>query len=182
MTFEPVPPSRPPLQLLDAVAAEIETHVAAGGWDQRPQLFALVPTRVVAGEPEGASVLGLGPGEEISDDSLTPIAQEALEDKPLDELLAGIEWPASVTGCALVQEIIVLPPDAEQELSAPDALSEAVAHPDRREARLVVAVTRAGAMASVLRLRSSAPGESDDIAFGADLAPNLTAALRATLD
>lgn len=182
VTSDPRPPSWPALRLLDAVAAEIEAHVAAGGWDQRPQLFALVPTQVVAGEPEGASVLGLSPGEEISDESLTPIAQEALEDKPLDELLAGIQWPGSVTGCALSQEIIVLPPDAEQELSSPDALGEAVVHPDRREARLVVAVTRAGAMASVLRLRSGTPGEADDIAFGADLAPNLTAALRATLD
>lgn len=125
-------------------------------------------------------MLGLSAGAQISDQSLTPIAQDALEDKPLDELLAGIEWPSTVTGCALSQEIIVLPPEAEQELSSPDALSEAVAHPDRREARLVVAVTRAGAMASVLRLRSNT-AEPDDIAFGADLAPNLTAALRATL-
>ncbi len=125
-------------------------------------------------------MLGLSPGAQISDESLTPIAQDALEDKPLDELLAGIEWPSTVSGCALSQEIIVLPPEAERELSSPDALSEAVSHPDRREARLVVAVTRAGAMASVLRLRSNT-AEADDIAFGADLAPNLTAALRATL-
>ena len=182
MTSAPPPPSPAPLQLLDAVAAEIEAHVASGGWDQRPELFALVPTRVVASEPAGADMLGLSPDAEISADSLTPVAQEALEDKPLDELLAGIEWPDTVAGCALSQEILVLPPQAESELSAPDALGEAAVHPDRREARLVVAVTRSGAMASVLRLRAATAGEADDIAFGADLAPNLTAALRATLE
>lgn len=169
------------LQILDAVAAEIEAHIAGAGWDQGPALFALVPTTVVAAQTEGADVLGLAAGESISEQSLTPIAQDTLPDTPLDELLAGIEWPDPVVGCALSQEIVVLPPQAEQELSGPDALDEAVAHPDRREARLVVAVTRAGAMSTVLRLRSQSAQSPDDIAFGADLAPNLTAALRATL-
>ena len=168
--------------LLDAVTAEIEAHIAAGGWNQGPALFALVPTTLVAAEPEGAALLGLAPGDQISADSLTPVAQDSLPDKPLDELLAGIEWPASIVGCALSQEIIVLPPEAEEELSSPDALGEAAVHPDRREARLVVAVTRAGAMATVLRLRAQSSQAADDIAFGADLAPNLTAALRATLE
>ena len=30
--------------------------------------------------------------------------------------LAGIEWPDSVAGCALAQEIVVLPPEAEADL------------------------------------------------------------------
>jgi hypothetical protein len=171
-----------PLGILDAVTAEIEAHVAAGGWDQATALFALVPTAVVAADPTTAPLLGLAPGTEIPSDSLTPVAQEPLPDKPLDEALAGIEWPDSVTGCALAQEIVVLPPSAEADLpGTEDDLQVASAHPDRREARLVVAVTKAGATSCVLRLRAP-EGSEDEIAFGADLAPRLAEALRETLN
>jgi hypothetical protein len=170
-----------PLGVLDAVTAEIETHVAAGGWDQAPALFALVPTITVAADPTTAPLLGLEPGTEIPPDSLTPVAQEPLPDKPLDEALAAIEWPQSVTGCALAQEIVVLPRSAEADLpGTDDDLQVATAHPERREARLVVAVTEGGATSCVLRLRG-AHGGDDEVAFGADLAPNLADALRATL-
>lgn len=181
---DPAPPdaSIGALGLLDAVTAEIEAHLAAGGWDQPPALFALVPTTLVAADPSGAAMLDLPAGAVIPPDSLTPVAQDALPDQPLDEALAAIEWPPAVAGCALSQEIVILPPGAEDELSDSDAVSEAATHPDRREARLVVSVLRDGAMATVLRIRAMSPGERDDIAFGADLAPNLTAALRATLD
>jgi hypothetical protein len=171
-----------PLGPLDAVTAEIETHLAAAGWDQAPALFALVPTRVVASEPEGARVLGVGPQDEIPADSMTPIAQDDLPDQPLDEALGGIEWPAVVAGCAVSQEILILPPGAEDELSETEAVADAAAHPDRREARLVVAVTRDGRTSSVLRIRSQSPDQPDDIAFAGDLAPNLALALRATLE
>lgn len=172
--------------------------MASGGWDQPPALFALVPTATVAADPQGAALLGLTDLGGITSESLTPIAQDALPDQPLDEALAGVEWPPQVTGCALAQEIVVLPPEAEAGLSSPDAVAEAAAHPDRREARLVVAVLRDGRTSSVLRLRGSAGssgsddrsssaarpserGDDDEIAFGAELAPNLTAALLATL-
>lgn len=170
------------LGLLDAVTAEIEAHVAAGGWDQPPALFALVPTPLVAADPAGAALLGLSADAPIPADSLTPVAQDPLADDPLDEALAGIEWPPSVEGCAVSQEIVILPPGAEDELSGTDPVAEAAAHPERREARLVVAVLRDGRMATVLRIRSRTDGEPDDIAFGADLAPNLSAALRSTLE
>lgn len=170
------------LRVLDAVAAEIESHLADAGWDQVPALFALVPTSVVAAEPKGAELLGIGPDDDIAPDSLTPVAQQSLPAAPLDEMLAGIEWPAAVTGCALAQEIVILPPAAEEELSRPDAVAEAARHPDRREARLVVAVLRDGSSASVLRLRGrDGLGETDEIAFGSDLTPNLSEALHATL-
>ena len=170
-----------PLGILDAVTAEIEAHVAAGGWDQPPALFALVPTSLVATDPTTAPLLGLEPGTEIPAESLTPVAQEPLPEKPLDEALAGIEWPESVTGCALAQEIVVLPPSAEADLPGTEAdLQVAAAHPGRREARLVVAVTKANGTSCVLRLRGTGDG-GDEIAFGADLAPNLADALRATL-
>jgi hypothetical protein len=172
-----------PLSPLDAVTVEIEGHLAAAGWDGAPALFALVPTRTVAGEPEGARLLGVGPSDEIPADAMTPIAQDDLPEQPMDEVLGGIEWPAAVTGCAVSQEIFILPPGAEDELSGTEAVvAEAAAHPDRREARLVVAVTRDGRTASVLRIRSQTPGQSDDIAFAGDLAPNLALALRATLE
>ena len=164
------------------MAAEIEAHLATDGWDRGPALFALVPTRLIAAEPNGPDLLGVAENDEIAPDSLTPVAQDGLPDGPLDELLAGIEWPAAVTGCAIAQEILILPPDAENDLSTPDALGEAARHPERREARLVVAVLRDGSSATVLRLRARAGSdERDDIAFGSDLAPNLTEALQATL-
>lgn len=176
--------SVPPLGVLDAVTAEIEAHIAMDGWDQAPQLFALVPTAVMAADPGTAPLLGLSPDTQIPSDSLTPVAQEPLPDKALDEALAGIEWPEPVVGCALAQEIVVLPPDAEADLPGGDGdLAAATAHPERREARLVVAVVNDGRQSCVLRLRGDAgAGDAgDEIAFGADLAPNLAAALRGTL-
>ncbi|MDQ6937720.1 MAG: PPA1309 family protein, partial [Actinomycetota bacterium] len=149
----------PLLGVLDAVTAEIEAFVASAGWDQPPALFALVPTVTVAADAQGAKLLGPEGTSGITAQSLTPIAQDALPDQPLDEALAGIEWPPQVTGCALAQEIVMLPPEAEAALSHPLAVSEAAAHPQRREARLVVAVLRDGQAASVLRLRAGPPAD-----------------------
>ncbi|HST49515.1 PPA1309 family protein [Jatrophihabitans sp.] len=180
------PAGRRPDLLLETVAAEIEAYVGQAGWDLAPALFALVPTRVLAADPAAAALLGQGaagdPGE-ISADSLTPVAQEELPDGPLDEVLARIGWPEEVLGCALSQEIVLLPPSAEPDLT--DLASEAAAsvaleHPDRREARLVVAVLRDGRSASILRLRSTAGTGEDDLLTGPDLAPNLVAALSVT--
>jgi hypothetical protein len=156
------------------VTREVEDFVSSGGWDQTPQLFALVPTaQLVASQPELA-------GSVDQNALLTPVAQDALPDASLDEALAGIMWPELVQGCALAQEIVVLPPEAEAELPTEvDDLERAVAeHPQRREARLVAAVLRDGSAACVLRLRD---GEPDELMVSPDLAPNLTSALLATL-
>lgn len=170
---------------LAALAAEIEGFVAAGGWDRAPVLFALVPTRLLAGDPNAVAVLG-GEGdwdpESIAESALTPIAQEELPEGPLDEALAQIGWPDEVAGCALSQEIVMLPPEAEQaldELSGQQAVVAAAEHPERREARLVIAVLRDGTSAGVLRLRSL-DAEPDDLLTGDELAPNLVAALMET--
>jgi hypothetical protein len=166
--------------VLETVLAEIEAHVHAMGWDRPPALFALVRAgRFAADDPATAARLGL---DRVAADVLTPVEQEELPDEPLDGVLAGIGWPDSIDGCALSQEILVLPPSAEGDL--PDAdLAQVSAHPERREARLVVGVLRDGTAATVLRLRAvdGAPSP-DDLLSGPDLAPNLTAALRATLD
>ena len=96
---------------LESTAAEVEAYVGQAGWDQRPALFALVRAAQFAiDEPDTAQRLGISAA---SGDTLTPIEQEALPEGELDQALARIAWPASVAGCALSQEIVVLPPDAE---------------------------------------------------------------------
>ncbi|MBB3661742.1 hypothetical protein FB384_000646 [Prauserella sediminis] len=176
-----------------AIAREVEEFVAEGGWQQPPQLFALVPTaELLSQQPELADSLD-------PDAELTPVAQDSLPNDDLAEALATIAWPELVRGCALAQEIIVLPPDAEDELpdvdesagvSATDVerLKHAAAgHPRRTEARLVAAVLRDGPAACVMRLRGGHPQAEDDSAPGEEivehpeLAPNLVEALRATL-
>jgi hypothetical protein len=168
-------------QALPATAREVEEFVAAGGWDQQPQLFALVSTAtLLMNQPELASQLDLQA-------ALTPIAQDALPEGELDAALAGIEWPDSVAGCALAQEIVVLPPAAEADLGElPEdpvqARRAAAGHPQRREGRLVAAVLRDGVGACVLRLRAdSAAGQRDELVEDPQLAPNLLRALLATL-
>jgi hypothetical protein len=173
--------------MLEAVAAEIEAFVGQAGWDGPATLFALVPTRTLAADPTAASMLSgttepLDP-DEISPASITPIAQDELPEGALDEALAQIGWPDEVVGCALSQEIVMLPPSAEDELGDLDvdaAVRAAGDHPDRREARLVVAVLRDGRSAGLLRLRGTSQ-HGEDLLTGSDLAPNLTAALAATL-
>lgn len=163
--------------MLTTAVADIEAHVQAAGWDAAPALFALVRAdRFTADDPQTAQRLGL---DRLDGTALAPVEQEALPDRPLDEALAGISWPDSVAGCALSQEIVILPPAAEAELGETSA-EQAAGHPERREARLVVGVLRDGSSAAVLRLRG-AEGE-DDLLTGPDLAPNLVSALLATLE
>lgn len=166
--------------MLEAVVAEIEAFVGHAGWDSGPTLFALVPTHLLATDPQAGDTV-LDPAD-AARHPITPVAQDDLPDTPLDELLAQIGWPDQVIGCALSQEILMLPPSAETELadSGADPVATAVAHPDRQEARLVVAVLRDGSTATVLRLRGRESG-GDDLLTGPDLAPNLAEALYATL-
>jgi hypothetical protein len=175
----------------DAVAAEIEAHVGASGWDRPPVLFALVRAgQLAVDEPAALERLGLDglPGE-----ALVPMEQPPLPDGPLDEVLGRLAWPDQVAGCALSQEIVILPPSADGHVDDPAA---AARHPERREARLVVAVLRGGGSGSVLRLRAAGTGpggpgaggsgasasEPSELLTGTDLAPNLAAALHATLE
>ncbi len=171
-----------------AAAREVEEFVASAGWDQPPQLFALVLTTALLREqPELAQQLDAA-------SPLTPVAQEALPQGDLAESLGRIAWPDAVVGCAVSQEIIVLPPGAEAELPDEDGLDverlrrAAADHPARTEARLVAAVLRDGPGACVMRLRGhgGAPSNGsseppDEIIERPDLAPNLLDALRATL-
>ncbi|WP_243789786.1 PPA1309 family protein [Saccharopolyspora gloriosae] len=162
---------------LPGAAREIEEFVSAAGWDQPTQVFALVPTeQLLVAEPNLA--------DEVDVNSpLTPIAQESLPAEDLAEALSRIEWPEQVAGCALVQEIVVLPPEAEASLPTEDeqARNAAAEHPDRQEARLVAAVLRAGHETCVLRLRASGEeGEAGERVQDPTLAPNLLRALHET--
>jgi hypothetical protein len=167
-------------ELLQETLVEIERHVAGGGWDQRPQLFALARTAdLMQREPDFAAALGLD-ADRMPAESLTPVEQDPLPDGPLDESLAQVGWPREVAGCALVQEVVMLPPEVEETMPRhTDVVDWAVEHPQRREARLAVAVLRDGTRACTVRMRGQ---DEEELLVGPDLAPALADALAATLD
>jgi hypothetical protein len=175
-------PAVPAPNALRAVVAELEHHAEGGGWDRSPTLYALVDTAdLVAAEPALAGQLGLT-ADTVPPGSLTPIEQEPLGDRPLDEALARIAWPPTVLGCALVHEVLVLPPAAEETRpEGADPVEWASRHAERREVRMTVAVLRDGARAAALRVRPTGDDAPAEAAFGDDLAPNLADALLATL-
>ncbi|MFD3506487.1 PPA1309 family protein [Nocardia sp. NPDC058666] len=183
--------------LLARCVREVVEFADAEGWGNPPQMFALVPTAdLAAAEPDLQDQLDDG-------SELTPVAQEAFPDDitggsmALDEFLATTTWPPAVEGCVLVQEIVVLPPDAESDLDealvplladdeAADAAGRAAAHahPGRRDARLIAGVLRQGAVLCLLQIRPE-----DDDGFGdldlrtyPNLAPGLVEALQHTLE
>ena len=162
---------------LPGTVAEIDRQLAEGGWDQPPRLYALVNTaQLRADEPALADLL-----KDSDPEGLTPVEQEPIEDD-VAEFLAGIEWPESVAGCVLVNEVILLPDGAAAERpSEVDESAWAEAHPDGRDVRLIVAVLRGGERASVLRLRAPEDVADDDVVAAPDLVPNLAVALLATL-
>lgn len=168
------------LDPLHAVVGEVEGHVDEAGWDQPPQLFALVETEeLLRAEPQLARTMGLVAGVP---GGLTPVAQDPLGDGELDEQLARVVFPRDVLGVVLVHEVVVLPPSAEAALGeVDDVAAVATGHPERREVRMVVAVVRGGGRACVLRLRGTG-GQPDERVTGPDLAPALAEALLATLE
>lgn len=165
---------------LTAALAEIDQHLASGGWDQPTKLFALVKAIDLArAEPELAKRLDLS--TEPGDDALAAVEQES-SDKPLDEWLATIAWPESVDGCAVAQEVVTLPPSAENEMpDGEEPTRWAASHPRKRELRMVVGVLRDGSRSSILRIRNT-KNEPDDVITGDALVPNLADALVATFE
>jgi hypothetical protein len=193
----PVTPGNPASALYRCIR-DVAEYADAEGWDRPPQMFALVPTvDLVAAEPSLQDELDDGA-------ELTPIAQEPFPDDvtgefALDEFLSTTTWPDAVTGCVLVQQIVVLPPDAEQALddamypvladrdAAGRAARDAAAtHPDRRDARLLAGVLRDGTSLALLQVR---PADDEEDPFGdlelrtyPGLANDIVAALRNTLE
>ncbi|MCV2394508.1 PPA1309 family protein [Actinotalea sp. M2MS4P-6] len=164
---------------------EIERHVASGGWDGPVRVFALVRTAdALAAEPGLADQL---PPETVAAATLDPhhltaVEQEDLpQSDSLEDLLAGLSWPVTVHGAAVVVERVVLPTSAEEGMpDDPDeALTYLMAHPDRQDVRLAVGALRGGPTWCVLRTRA----HDDDaaVAGGPDLVPSLVEAVAATL-
>lgn len=158
---------------------EIEAHAHETGWDQPPQLFALVPTdELLAREPDLGARLGIDAATAAG--SLTPVQQEELPlDRPLEQTLAQIMWPAEVTGCAAVMERLALPPEAEAGMPEEQAEAQeyAATHPDRQEVRMAAGVSRDGNQHCVLRVRT----HEGALLQGPDLVPTLTRILLDTL-
>ncbi|MQY28346.1 PPA1309 family protein [Nocardia aurantia] len=187
-----------PASALYRCIREVAEYADAEGWDRPPQMFALVPTLdLVAAEPSLQ--------DELDDGSeLTPVAQEPFPDDvtgefALDEFLSTTSWPDSVIGCVLVQQILVLPPDAEEALddamlpvltdrdaAGRAARDTAATHPDRRDARLFAGVLRDGTSLALLQVRPAADEEDPfgdiDLRTYPDLANDIVAALRNTLE
>jgi hypothetical protein len=166
---------------LAAAVREIETHAAEAGWDQPARLYALVPTAdLVQREPGLAAAMGLDAASAAG--SLTPVEQDHTPlDQSLEEVLAGIMWPAEVFGCAAVVERLVLPPEADGQIPEDAAEAEAFAasHPARQEVRIVAGATREGRTYCALRFRSHDDGAS--VVHSPDLVPALLELLQSTL-
>ncbi len=172
------PPPRVAHPPLVECALQTERHVAAAGWDQPVRLFALVETAsLIAAEPSLVDHLG-----EPAPGALSAVEQDDLPPTdPLDEFLGWLSWPEAVDGVAIALERIVVPPHVEQDLPQdPDEAARVLAaHPERVDVRLFAAVARDGTSTCLLRQRAH---DSDDrVAVGRDIAPDLVAALAATL-
>ena len=179
MSSQQEPVAKPVLSPLGECAVDTERHVAAGGWDQPPRLFALATnSALLAGEPALADQLhGADPS------GISAIEQEGMpRTSSIESMLGRLAWPAEVEGVLLAIERIVVPPEAENDLPhSPEQAAEVLAaHPDRRDVRLVVAVLRDGEQICLLRQREY--DEDDKVAVGQDIAPGLVAALKASLE
>lgn len=164
----------PDAAALAAALREIAEYIDEGGLDDAGSLgsavvFALVETAQLArAEPGLAAVLAEG-------GPLTPVQQhpndtDAVAEDPVDleRYLATTHWPESVTGCAIVQNILVVPPGTPPETDPSD-------HHTGRPAQLFVGALRSGSTLAFLRVL----GESE-LRTTEDLAASLIDAIRST--
>jgi hypothetical protein len=152
---------------------EAESNRDRDGWGEPPQLYALVgKAAVIAAIPELDAEI-----REAPEDSLIPIKQEPLPPGESLEVLASVHWPDDVTGCVLVTELVVLPPEAEgEEPPDPDKVEQwALDHSGSRPARLAVGVSRDGDYTCILRWQGD-----DSVQFNPRLADDLVTALLET--
>ncbi|MFC6154516.1 PPA1309 family protein [Nocardioides yefusunii] len=166
---------------LASAVLEIESHVAQEGWEQPARLYALVDTlRFIEAEPRMAAAMGLDtnavPG------SLTAVEQEQYgPERQIEEVLAGIVWPETVDGCAVVLERLALPPEADAEMPEDPEERAAYArnHPQAQIVRMAAGATRAGNTYCALRLKA----HDDDFAVvdGTEMVPELVELVLSTL-
>lgn len=165
---------------LHTALVDIESHVAAAGWDQPIRFYALVETATLLREEPSLMDEFKSLGIE-SPPAFTPVEQEDFpQDQPLDEVLDAITWGPQVAGCGIAVERLVLP--AEVEVTVPHDSPEMPAfvanHPQREEIRLVAVVLRNGNRDCALRMRSK--DDDTEVLFGPELAPGLLEALLET--
>lgn len=172
-------PNESPSPLRD-VLADIERHIATGGWDLPAGLYALVAAgAMTASDPALAAQMG---ADAVPPDRLIPIEQEALPAGSVADALARITWPADVVGCAYAQEVVALPASVENEdMPDADVARWAQEHPLGRDVRVVVGVLRDGSRQSLLRMRGVRDDGGDEVVFGTDLAPGVADALATSL-
>lgn len=179
------PAADPALPALTAAVHEIERHAARAGWDGPVRVFALVRTaEALRTQPDLAGQLSPDVVARAEQDPhhLTSVEQEGLPAaEDLEGLLAGLSWPQTVDGAAVVVERVVLPPTAEEAMpdGAQEALDYLMSHPDRQDVRLAVGVLRSGT--SWCAVRSRAADDDGSVGGGADLVPGLVEAVAATL-
>jgi hypothetical protein len=163
---------------LEEVVLDLERYSAEAGWDAPPRLYALVEmARLRSEQPGLAEQLGIPAGL----DSLAALEQPPLPGAgAVEDRLATIAWPSEVSGCALVVERIMLPPEAEAEMPVDDVEGWVAEHPRREDVRVVVGVLRDGSRHSALRLRKH--DDPDEVLSAPDLVPALAEALAATLE
>ena len=145
------------------------------GWGKPPQLYALIGKAAAStADPKLGTRISTAP-----DDSLIPVKQERLPPGEPLEVLARVQWSDGVTGCVLVTELVVLPPEAEVEGEGsrdPGQVEQwARGHPGGRPARLAVGVSRNGDYTCVLRLKGD-----NSVQLDPRLADDLVTALLAT--
>jgi hypothetical protein len=160
-----------PVDPLTAVVLDVERHAASSGWDQPARIYGVVSTvQLVDQEPHLADELGLT----ADSSTLTPLDQGELPwHGSLEESLARLAWPEAVLGAVLVTERVVAGEDGQRRLTtAPEGTGA-------DELRLVIGVLRDGGRMCAVRFRSA--DEETAVLSGADMAPDLSEQLAATL-
>lgn len=191
MSIEDAPQAEAPREhtleelTLSETIREIEQHVARGGWDGPPRVFAIIRTReALAASPDLATQMPELPGQvEANEHAMLSVEQEELPPADtLEELLGALAWPGTVHGAAIVVERVIVPPEAEAGMprDADEALEYLAQHPDREDVRLAVAVLRDGPSWCAIRTRRN--DDATQVALGPDLVPGLVSALRATFE
>ncbi|MDO5731192.1 PPA1309 family protein [Corynebacterium sphenisci] len=181
-------PWRSPQALNRATLEAVELAHAAG-WDEPPQLIALVPAELVARALDAT----------LDDSPLALVTQEPLPagveggSPELADFLARTTWPAGVVGAVLVQEILVVDP-ADGEAIGGLSLEEVRARVPEglaRQARLISAVLAEGPELTLIQprpteaeLAEAGPFAEDRVELrdGTGVADGVLAALRATFD